>query len=101
MFTRYPHDAVLKWYTEPTPDPVTGIKTEGQPTNKPVKCRFEPVGKADYQAMNGHVELHYGYKVFLPLQSFDIPENATITRGTIEMTIARIDPMQNNVVLRL
>ena len=101
MLQKYPHKATLKWFSDPTKDDVSGIKTEGLPVEHEVNCRFEPVGNSVYKSSGGNTELIYGYKVLLPKQSFEIPDTATITRGKAIMSIARVDPMQKNIVLWL
>ena len=102
MLKRYPHKATLKWFSEPTKDDNSGIETEGQPIeHNDVACRFEPAGNSAYRSLGGDTQLVYGYKVLLPLQSFDIPGTATISHKGVEMSIARVDPMQKNIVLWL
>ena len=102
MLERYPHKADLKWFTDPTKDDISGIETEGQPIeHEDIPCRFEPAGNSVYKSMGGDTQLVYGYKVLLPPQSFDIPGSATISRNGVEMSIARVDPMQKNIVLWL
>lgn len=102
MLKRYPHKADLKWFTDPTKDSNSGIETEGQAiVHEDVSCRFEPAGNSVYRSSGGNTELIYGYKVLLPNQKFDIPDTATISRNGVEMSIARVDPMQKNTVLWL
>lgn len=102
MLKKYPHKATLKWFTDPTKDDISGIETEGQAVeHDDVACRFEPAGNSVYKSSGGHTELVYGYKVLLPLQSFEIPGTATISYKGVAMSIARVDPMQKNIVLWL
>jgi hypothetical protein len=102
MLVRYPHKATLKWFEEPAKNANSGIKTEGLPiVHEDVPCRFEPAGNSVYKSSGGNTELIYGYKVILPKQSFDIPDTATISRNGAEMSIARVDSMQKNIVLWL
>lgn len=102
MLKRYPHKATLKWNTEPTKDGISGIVTEGQAIeHEDIPCRFEPAGNSVYSSSGGNTELIYGYKVLLPNQLFVIPDTATISRNGVDMSIARVDPMQKNTVLWL
>jgi hypothetical protein len=102
MLKRYPHKADLKWFTDPTKDDISGIETEGQAiVHEDVACRFEPAGNSTYRSSGGHTELVYGYKVLMPNQEFVIPPTATISFKGVDMSIARVDPMQKNTVLWL
>jgi hypothetical protein len=102
MLKRYPHKADLKWFTDTTKNEVSGIVTEGQAiVHKDIACRFEPAGNSVYKSMGGDTALIYGYKVIMPNQEFIIPDTATISRNGVDMSIARVDPMQKNIVLWL
>ena len=101
MVVKYPHNAVIKWFTEPVKDEVTGIETEGQPVEMPVSCRFESAGNSQYSSPGGDTKLVYGYKVFMPVQTFEIPSKAVISKDGVDMDIARADVHQKNTVLWL
>ena len=101
MVKRYPHSATIRWVTEPSKNDVSGVHSEGQPTDKSVDCRFEPAGKSVYKSSGGDTELVFGYKVFLPVLDFTIPSTAVIIKAGVEMAIARVDVNQKNTVLWL
>ena len=98
MLKRYPHTATIRYYGEPVKDD-NGIYTESTATDKEVTCRFEPAGDSVYNAQGGITELAFGFKVYLPLQSFTIPSKATIIKDSVEMPISRVDVYQRHIVL--
>jgi hypothetical protein len=101
MLKKHPHKAIIQWFPEPTVDPVTGIKTDGQPVKYPVECSFQPAGNSEYNSVNGNTTLKYGYKVFMDPVDFAIPKNAEIIWNDVKMDISRVDPYQKGVVLWL
>lgn len=101
MTRRYPHRATITWFGESIKDEATGIFQSAELIEKPVKCRFEAAGSSQYSNPNGDALLKYGYKVWLPNLDFEIPKQADIVRDGVSMSITRVEPYQNHVVLWL
>ena len=101
MLQKRPHKAIIQWKPEPTPDPASGIKTDGQPVKHDVECRFVSAGDAEYNSGNGNAHLKYGYKVYMDPQPFEIPKNAEIVWNDVKMDISRVDPLQKVTIIWL
>lgn len=100
MVSRHPHIAIIRW----KPEPVLGEDgkwTEGNYISLEVKCRFEERSKGVFDTQFGTVKMVYGYMVYLPLTSHDIPDTATITFESNTYSIARIGKYQKHMVIWL
>jgi len=99
MVKRYPHTILISWKTDPTKDPATGRKVDGQPISITVRCRVETAKDRSYTNRDGDAEVPYQFKVFPEKLDQDIPNNAKMVYNGKTFPIIKVIPLQMNKVI--